>query len=142
MGGTALAFYGLGVTALATSLVKLKQRLELSKAKHRSLAGHAGCRGGGLGGAVLRIRPEPVLLLGRRTRGVATRRRDGFMRLSALYETRFAKTIESTAASPTASPICNSPKATACRTSTAVRGASICGSRLRAVLGGRDRHGS
>ena len=27
--------YGLGAAALATSLVKLKKRLELSKAKHR-----------------------------------------------------------------------------------------------------------
>ncbi len=40
-GSTALAFSGLGAAALATSLVKLKRRLELSKAKHRSLTGHA-----------------------------------------------------------------------------------------------------
>ena len=41
MGGTALAFYGLGAAALAASLVTLKRRLQLSKAKHGSLAGHA-----------------------------------------------------------------------------------------------------
>ena len=37
MAGTALAFYGLGAAALATSLVALKRRLRLSKAKHASL---------------------------------------------------------------------------------------------------------
>ena len=36
-----LAFTGLGATALATSLVTLRRRLQLSKAKHRSLVGHA-----------------------------------------------------------------------------------------------------
>ena len=35
-GSTTLAFSGLGATALATSLFKLKQRLELSRAKHKS----------------------------------------------------------------------------------------------------------
>src|SRR5258708_8521265 len=39
--GTTLAFYGLGAAALATSLVTLRRRLELSKAKHRTLTGHA-----------------------------------------------------------------------------------------------------
>jgi glutamate-1-semialdehyde 2,1-aminomutase len=38
---TTLAFYGLGAAALATSLVTLRRRLELSKAKHRTLTGHA-----------------------------------------------------------------------------------------------------
>jgi glutamate-1-semialdehyde 2,1-aminomutase len=41
MAGTALAFFGLGATALATSLVALKRRLRLSKAKYASLDGHA-----------------------------------------------------------------------------------------------------
>ena len=36
-----LAFYGLGAAALATSVVKLRKRLELSQAKHKSLAGHS-----------------------------------------------------------------------------------------------------
>ena len=38
---TALAFYGLGAIALGASLVKLKTRAQLSRAKHRSLEGHA-----------------------------------------------------------------------------------------------------
>ena len=38
---TTLALYGLGAAAAVTSLVKLKARLELSRAKHRSLTGHA-----------------------------------------------------------------------------------------------------
>src|ERR1700744_4366163 len=36
-----LAFYGIGGAALATSVVKLRKRLELSQAKHKSLAGHS-----------------------------------------------------------------------------------------------------
>src|SRR6266851_3156843 len=41
IGGTALAFYGLGAGVVVASLVALKRRLQLSKAKHRSLNGHA-----------------------------------------------------------------------------------------------------
>lgn len=40
-GSTALVFGGLGATALVTSMFRLNRRLQLSKAKHRSLAGHA-----------------------------------------------------------------------------------------------------
>ena len=36
-----LAFYGMGGAALATSLLTLRRRFELSQAKHGSLAGHA-----------------------------------------------------------------------------------------------------
>ena len=99
MGGTALAFYGLGVTALATSLVKLKQRLELSKAKHRSLAGHAR-----LSRRVAAAVPfyeydeSQFFCSDGAPADVEARRRDGFMRLAALYETRFPKSIASTAA--------------------------------------------
>src|SRR5262249_3251000 len=39
--GTALAFSGLGAAALATSALALRRRLQLSRAKHRSLAGHS-----------------------------------------------------------------------------------------------------
>jgi glutamate-1-semialdehyde 2,1-aminomutase len=97
-GGAALAFLGIGAAALATSLATLKRRLELSKAKHRSLAGHA------------RISRRLAALLPfyeyDETRffcsdgappEIATRRRDAFMRLSALYRTRFADSIRRTA---------------------------------------------
>ena len=40
-GSARYAFYGLGTAALATSLASLQRRLQLSKAKHSSLVGHA-----------------------------------------------------------------------------------------------------
>ena len=39
--GTALAFSGLGTAALATSVLTLRRRLQLSRAKHPSLTGHS-----------------------------------------------------------------------------------------------------
>jgi glutamate-1-semialdehyde 2,1-aminomutase len=97
-GGAALAFLGLGATALATSLVPLKRRLELSKAKHRSLAGHA------------RMSRRVAALLPFYEYGearffcsdgapaeIASRRRDAFTQLAALYKTRFAETVRRTA---------------------------------------------
>jgi glutamate-1-semialdehyde 2,1-aminomutase len=97
LAGTTLAFCGLGAGALATSLVTLKRRLELSKAKHRSLTGHA------------RMSRRVAALLPFYEYGesrffcsdgapddVAARRREGFMRLSALYEARFADSIRRT----------------------------------------------
>ena len=36
-----IALYALGAAVLAIMLARLKTRLELSRAKHRSLAGHA-----------------------------------------------------------------------------------------------------
>jgi glutamate-1-semialdehyde 2,1-aminomutase len=35
------ALYGLGAVVLGAALAKLRSRLQLSKAKHRSLAGHS-----------------------------------------------------------------------------------------------------
>jgi glutamate-1-semialdehyde 2,1-aminomutase len=95
---TTWALYGVGSAALATSLVKLRRRFDLSQAKHRSLAGHA------------RIARRIAALLPfyeyNETRffcsdgapaDIAARRRAGFERLSALYKTRFAATISRTA---------------------------------------------
>jgi len=99
---TTLALYGVGGAAIATSLLKLRRRFELSQAKHKSLAGHARiarrlaafvpfyeydearffCSDG-----------APV--------EIAERRRAGFERLSALYKTRFAETIRRTAEAAT-----------------------------------------
>jgi glutamate-1-semialdehyde 2,1-aminomutase len=92
-GGTALAFYGLGAAGLATSLGLLKQRLSLSRGKHRSLAGHArlarwtGSLVPGYGydeDQFFRADGAPP--------EIATRRRDALTRLSALYRVRYAKT--------------------------------------------------
>jgi glutamate-1-semialdehyde 2,1-aminomutase len=95
---TTWALYGVGGAALATSLVKLRRRFDLSQAKHRSLAGHA------------RIAHRIAAFLPfyeyDETRffcsdgapaEIAGRRRAGFERLSALYKTRFAETIRRTA---------------------------------------------
>ena len=97
-GGATLAFLGLGATALATSLVTFKRRLELSKAKHRSLAGHAR-----LSRRVAGLLPfydydeDQFFCSDGAPAEIVSRRREGFMRLAALYETRFAETIRLTA---------------------------------------------
>jgi glutamate-1-semialdehyde 2,1-aminomutase len=91
------AMYALGAAALAAGLPKLKSRLELSRAKHPSLAGHSRMarriaalvpyyeygedRFFGTDGA-----PEEI----------AARRREGFMRLSALFRERFGNTVRAT----------------------------------------------
>ncbi len=93
-----IVLYALGAGAIATTLPRLKQRLELSRAKHRSLAGHSklskriaaqvpyygfdeaafyACDGAG--------------------REIVARRRVGFERLAALYQARFPKSRRLTA---------------------------------------------
>jgi glutamate-1-semialdehyde 2,1-aminomutase len=95
---TALAFYGLGAAALATSVVTLRRWLQLSKAKHRSLTGHAR-----MARRIASFVPFYEYDEGRffcsdgAPDEIAARRRAGFMRLSALFETRFAATIRRTA---------------------------------------------
>src|SRR5262249_40183804 len=95
---SALAFYGLGATALTASVVKLRQRLQLSKGKHWSLTGHA---------RMARRLAAVVPFYGYDDQQffgsdgapavIAERRRAGFMRLSALYKSRFAETLRRTA---------------------------------------------
>ncbi len=98
LGSTALAFYGLGATALAASALTLKRRLELSKAKHGSLAGHAR-----LARRVASLVPfyeydeAHFFSSDGAPPEIAARRRDGFMRLAALFETRFRETNRRTA---------------------------------------------
>jgi glutamate-1-semialdehyde 2,1-aminomutase len=93
IGGTALAFYGLGAAAVATALVALKQRLELSKAKHRSLEGHAG-----IARRVAALVPfyeydeRRFFCSDNAPPEIAAHRRDGFMRLANVYATRFHET--------------------------------------------------
>ena len=97
LGMTGLAFYGLGGAALAASLTKIKQRLELSRAKHGSIAGHAR-----LSRRLASFIPyyeygEPEFFCSDDAPvEIAARRRDGFMRLAALYRTRFAITAKRT----------------------------------------------
>jgi glutamate-1-semialdehyde 2,1-aminomutase len=98
IGNTALALYAVGAAALATSLLKLKTRLRLSQAKHRSLSGHAR-----LARRIASVVPFYAYDEARFFRAdsppeeIAARRRAGFMRLAELYRTRFAETVRQTA---------------------------------------------
>src|SRR5215475_15782769 len=95
---TTLAFYGLGAAALATSLVTLRRRLELSKAKHPSLTGHAR-----MARRVASLVPfydydeKRFFTSDGAPDDIAALRRGGFKRLSALYAERFRETNRLTA---------------------------------------------
>src|SRR5262249_25182511 len=98
IGGTALAFYGVGAGAVAASLVVLRRRLQLSRAKSPSLAGHAR-----VARRIAALVPFYDYGEGRFFRSdnappdIVALRRDGFMRLSALYKSRFRETDRQTA---------------------------------------------
>ena len=90
---TSFALYALGATALTTSLVKLKTRLELSKAKHRSLSGHS--RMARRIAALVpfyEYRETQFFSVDDPPREIAAQRRAGFTRLSGLYRDRYLKT--------------------------------------------------
>jgi glutamate-1-semialdehyde 2,1-aminomutase len=95
---TIYALYAAGAAAAATSAVKLKTRLELSKAKHRSLAGHSRWSR-----RIAALMPfyeydeRTFFTSDGATEAVAAQRRAGFARLEALYRTRFAETARQTA---------------------------------------------
>ena len=97
-GATTLTLYGIGGAALATSLVKLRRRLELSRAKHRSLAGHSR-----MARRLAALVPfyeydeARFFCSDGAPADVAETRRAGLERLSALYKARFAETIRRTA---------------------------------------------
>src|SRR6516162_5279047 len=94
---TTLTLYALGAGALATSLVKLKGRLTLSKSKHRSLTGHAR-----LARRLAALVPFYEYDERRFFRAddapeeVALRREAGFARLAEQLRTRFAHTARLT----------------------------------------------
>jgi glutamate-1-semialdehyde 2,1-aminomutase len=94
---TTLAFYGVGGAALATSLVKLRRRYELSQAKHRSLAGHSR-----MARRLANLVPfyeydeARFFCSDGAPADVVECRRAGLQRLSALYKARFAETIRRT----------------------------------------------
>jgi glutamate-1-semialdehyde 2,1-aminomutase len=96
--GTTLAFYGLGTGALTVSLARLRQRLQLSKAKHRSLTGHARmARRLASWMPFYEFDDDRFFCSDGAPAEIAACRRAGFMRLAALYETRFAETRRRTA---------------------------------------------
>jgi glutamate-1-semialdehyde 2,1-aminomutase len=98
MGTAAIAAYAVGTAALATSLVKLKTRLVLSKAKHGSLSGHSR-----IARRIASLVPfyeydqTQFFQCDSPPQEVATRRRAAFTRLAELYRTRFAETCRRTA---------------------------------------------
>jgi glutamate-1-semialdehyde 2,1-aminomutase len=97
-GTTTLAFYGIGAAAVATSVVTLRKRLELSQAKHKSLAGHSR-----IARRLAGFLPfydygdEQFFRSDGAPAEIVQRRCAGFARLSALYTSRFAETIGRTA---------------------------------------------
>src|SRR5262245_29847356 len=98
IGGTALALYAAGGAALAGSLGKLKSRLELSKAKHRSLAGHARMARRFASLVPFYEYDEARFFSSDDPPAeIVARRRAAFARLSSLYRERFAATNRLTA---------------------------------------------
>jgi glutamate-1-semialdehyde 2,1-aminomutase len=96
---TTLAFYAAGAAAFATAFASLKTRLQLSKAKHPSLTGHA--RMARRFAALIpyySYDEARFFCADDAPEDVAARRRAGFMRLAELYGTRFAETIRRTEA--------------------------------------------
>jgi glutamate-1-semialdehyde 2,1-aminomutase len=98
MDSSYLAWYGAGAAALTLSLVKLKTRLELSKAKHPSLSGHSR-----MSRRIAAMIPFYEYDEHRFFRAdnppdeIAERRRVAFARMSDLYRTRYPETIRRTA---------------------------------------------
>ncbi len=94
---TTVALYMLGAGALTTSLVKLKSRLALSKAKHRSLSGHAR-----IARRIAAMVPfyeydeRRFFRVDNPPEDIAARREEGFMRLSRLFRERYAETARLT----------------------------------------------
>ncbi len=95
---TTSALYALGAAALAASFGNLNRRLDLSRAKHRSLAGHSR-----LARRIARLVPFYEYDEARffssddAPEEIAARRRGGFFRLTTLYAERFAETARRTA---------------------------------------------
>jgi glutamate-1-semialdehyde 2,1-aminomutase len=90
--------YGAGAGAAALTLPALKARLELSRAKHPSLAGHSR-----LARRVAALVPgyaygdDRIFCSDGAPAEVEARRRAGFGNLAALFENRFPKTLKLTA---------------------------------------------
>ncbi|HEV7715057.1 MAG TPA: hypothetical protein VGO53_05660, partial [Steroidobacteraceae bacterium] len=91
---TTIPFYIVGAIVLLAFLRKAQRRLELSRAKHRSLAGHS--RWSRRLAAFVPFYEYDETRFFRADDApddVATSRRAGFMRLAALYAQRFANTV-------------------------------------------------
>src|SRR5450631_1880245 len=95
---TLLILYALGAAGLIAVLAKLKTRLELSKAKHWSLSGHAN-----MARRIASLIPfheydeTHFFRSDAPPEEIAGRRRAGFLRLSKLTHDRFPETLRLTA---------------------------------------------
>src|SRR5215470_6007627 len=92
-----LAGYAAGAAVAIASLAKLKTRLELSRAKHASLTGHA--RMSRLFAALVpyyEYDEERFFRADNPPEDIAAKRRAGFFRLADLYRARFPKSIQAT----------------------------------------------
>ena len=96
-GAALLAWSGLGAIASAMALPALKRRLALSRAKHRSLSGHAR-----MARRIAALVPfyeydeAHFFACDDAPDEIATRRRAGFKALADIYRERFAQTIRRT----------------------------------------------
>ena len=93
-----MAFPLMALGALAWVLPKAKQRLELSRAKHRSLAGHSRIAKR-IAGLLPGYNYDETMFFNSdgASSGVVERRRDGFFKLAALYAARFPQSVAMTA---------------------------------------------
>ena len=92
-----LAGYAIGAAVAIASLARLKTRLDLSRAKHPSLTGHA--RMSRLFASLVPYYEYDEARFFRADdppEEVAAKRRDGFFRLAALYRERFPKSVQAT----------------------------------------------
>jgi glutamate-1-semialdehyde 2,1-aminomutase len=96
---TQLALYALGAGLSVTALVKLKTRLELSRAKHKSLSGHAR-----MARRIASLIPyydydeDAFFRADDPPEAIIKRRRASLAQLETLYKSRFAKTRDLTEA--------------------------------------------
>ena len=93
-----MAFPLLALGALAWVFPKAKQRLELSRAKHRSLAGHSRIAKR-IAGLLPGYNYDETVFFNSdgASSAVVERRRDGFFKLAALYAARFPQSVAMTA---------------------------------------------
>ena len=93
------AMYSVGAGALLAAAPAIKRRLELSRAKHPSLAGHSRmARRAASWLPAYEFDERGFFGTDGAPEDVQARRRDGFARLSALYRERYPKTVAMTAA--------------------------------------------
>src|SRR6478736_9366005 len=98
MNATSVILAALGALVALLLLRKLQRRLELSRAKHRSLAGHARWSR-----RFAKLVPfydydeHQFFVADDAPRDVGTKRREAFDRLAKIFATRFAKSAQASA---------------------------------------------